>query len=54
CVSDEASDFVPLAGGRGQHNALQAGPLGFEKKHGSQVDLIFRFLDHAFATGVLG
>ncbi|ENU2523560.1 TPA: hypothetical protein ACHK2S_005064, partial [Escherichia coli] len=23
-------------------------------KHGSQVDLIFRFLDHAFATGVLG
>ncbi|ENT2473611.1 DUF1327 domain-containing protein, partial [Escherichia coli] len=21
---------------------------------GSQVDLIFRFLDHAFATGVLG
>ncbi|ENW8833158.1 hypothetical protein AB8I17_RS26620, partial [Escherichia coli] len=22
--------------------------------HGSQVDLIFRFLDHAFATGVLG
>ncbi|ENU4912437.1 hypothetical protein MZB74_26390, partial [Escherichia coli] len=24
------------------------------EKHGSQVDLIFRFLDHAFATGVLG
>ncbi|ENW8784636.1 DUF1327 domain-containing protein, partial [Escherichia coli] len=22
--------------------------------HGSQIDLIFRFLDHAFATGVLG
>ncbi|EOS5109877.1 hypothetical protein GRQ79_RS24110, partial [Escherichia coli] len=26
----------------------------FEKKYGSQVELIFRFLDHAFATGVLG
>ncbi|EPD2998021.1 DUF1327 domain-containing protein, partial [Escherichia coli] len=24
------------------------------KKYGSQVELIFRFLDHAFATGVLG
>ncbi|EOO7861626.1 hypothetical protein BEG14_RS24255, partial [Escherichia coli] len=22
--------------------------------YGSQVELIFRFLDHAFATGVLG
>ncbi|EOO7102639.1 hypothetical protein ACPSTH_005597, partial [Escherichia coli] len=29
-------------------------PLEFEKKYGSQVELIFRFLDHAFATGVLG
>ncbi|ENZ5985336.1 hypothetical protein ACGXZX_004820, partial [Escherichia coli] len=28
--------------------------LAFEEKHGSQIDLIFRFLDHAFATGVLG
>ncbi|EOO7861638.1 hypothetical protein BEG14_RS24315, partial [Escherichia coli] len=26
----------------------------FEKKYGSQVELIFRFLEHAFATGVLG
>ncbi|EPO6340988.1 TPA: DUF1327 domain-containing protein, partial [Escherichia coli] len=25
-----------------------------EKKYGSQIELIFRFLDHAFATGVLG
>ncbi|EOL4406242.1 hypothetical protein WKO02_RS26970, partial [Escherichia coli] len=24
------------------------------KKYGSQIELIFRFLDHAFATGVLG
>ncbi|EOL6121873.1 hypothetical protein OGS89_RS24160, partial [Escherichia coli] len=23
-------------------------------KYGSQIELIFRFLDHAFATGVLG
>ncbi|EEQ4213005.1 DUF968 domain-containing protein, partial [Escherichia coli] len=35
-------------------NELHADPLAFEEKHGSQVDLIFRFLDHAFATGVLG
>ncbi|HIB8271124.1 TPA: DUF1327 domain-containing protein, partial [Escherichia coli] len=33
---------------------LHADPLAFEEKYGSQVDLIFRFLDHAFATGVLG
>ncbi|EFG1770887.1 DUF968 domain-containing protein, partial [Escherichia coli] len=39
---------------REHHNELHADPLVFEEKHGSQVDLIFRFLDHAFATGVLG
>ncbi|MBF5686454.1 DUF968 domain-containing protein, partial [Escherichia coli] len=39
---------------REHHNELHADPLAFEEKHGSLVDLIFRFLDHAFATGVLG
>ncbi|KDW86900.1 hypothetical protein AC70_3468 [Escherichia coli 2-210-07_S4_C1] len=39
---------------REHHNELHADPLVFEEKHGSQVDLIFHFLDHAFATGVLG
>ncbi|WP_087676064.1 DUF968 domain-containing protein, partial [Escherichia coli] len=39
---------------REHQNGLHADPRAFEEKHGSRVVLIFRFLDHAFATGVLG
>ncbi|EJV1884574.1 DUF968 domain-containing protein, partial [Escherichia coli] len=50
----KSHDIFTLPLCREHHNELHADPLAFEEKHGSQVDLIFRFLDHAFATGVLG
>jgi hypothetical protein len=53
-VGTKAHDIFTLPLCREHHNELHADPLAFEEKHGSQVDLIFRFLDHAFATGVLG
>ncbi|OVD30202.1 hypothetical protein UQ23_27570, partial [Escherichia coli] len=50
----KSHDFFTLPLCRENHNELHAVRLAFEEKNGSQVDLIFRFLDHAFATGVLG
>ncbi|EEC8823839.1 DUF968 domain-containing protein, partial [Escherichia coli] len=49
-----AHDIFTLPLCREHHNELHADPQEFEKKYGSQIELIFRFLDHAFATGVLG
>ncbi|EFF7671935.1 DUF968 domain-containing protein, partial [Escherichia coli] len=53
-MGTKAHDIFTLPLCREHHNELHVDPLAFEEKHGSQVDLIFRFLDHAFATGVLG
>ncbi|EEY7533391.1 DUF968 domain-containing protein [Escherichia coli] len=53
-MGTKAHDIFTLPLCREHHNELHADPLAFEEKYGSQVDLIFRFLDHAFATGVLG
>ncbi len=53
-MGTKSHDIFTLPLCREHHNELHADPLAFEEKHGSQVDLIFRFLDHAFATGVLG
>ncbi|HFT9628878.1 TPA: DUF968 domain-containing protein [Escherichia coli] len=53
-MGTKAHDIFTLPLCREHHNELHADPLAFEEKHGSQIDLIFRFLDHAFATGVLG
>ncbi|HBA7894744.1 TPA: DUF968 domain-containing protein, partial [Escherichia coli] len=53
-MGTKSHDIFTLPLCREHHNELHADPLTFEEKHGSQVDLIFRFLDHAFATGVLG
>ncbi|ECD3769637.1 DUF968 domain-containing protein, partial [Salmonella enterica subsp. enterica serovar Onderstepoort] len=43
---------LPLC--RKHHDELHAHPLSFEEEYGSQIDLIFRFLDYALAVGVLG
>ncbi len=48
------SKYLVLPLCRKHHNELHTDTVAFEEKHGSQVDLIFRFLDHAFATGVPG
>ncbi|EJG6331219.1 TPA: DUF968 domain-containing protein [Escherichia coli] len=53
-MGTKSHDIFTLPLCREHHNELHADPMAFEEKHGSQVDLIFRFLDHAFATGVLG
>ncbi|EIX1642946.1 DUF968 domain-containing protein [Escherichia coli] len=53
-IGTKAHDIFTLPLCREHHNELHADPLAFEEKHGSQIDLIFRFLDRAFATGVLG
>ncbi|ELW7140686.1 DUF968 domain-containing protein [Escherichia coli] len=53
-MGTKSHDIFTLPLCREHHNELHADPLAFEEKHGSQIDLIFRFLDHAFATGVLG
>ena len=53
-MGTKSHDIFTLPLCREHRNELHADPLAFEEKHGSQVDLIFRFLDHAFATGVLG
>ncbi|MFP1495587.1 DUF968 domain-containing protein [Escherichia coli] len=53
-MGTKAHDIFTLPLCREHHNELHADLLAFEENHGSQIDLIFRFLDHAFATGVLG
>ncbi|EET4665399.1 DUF968 domain-containing protein, partial [Escherichia coli] len=53
-MGTKSHDIFTLPLCREHHNELHADPLEFEKKYGSQVELIFHFLDHAFATGVLG
>ncbi|SKC22495.1 Protein of unknown function [Kosakonia radicincitans] len=42
---------IPLC--RAHHDALHADTVAFEAKHGSQLLLLFRFLDRALAIGVL-
>ena len=42
---------IPLC--RAHHDALHADTVAFEEKYGSQLVLLFRFLDRALAIGVL-
>ncbi|EBG2988618.1 DUF968 domain-containing protein, partial [Salmonella enterica subsp. enterica serovar Typhimurium] len=42
---------LPLC--RTHHNELHADTVAFEEKYGSQLELIFRFIDRALAIGVL-
>lgn len=43
---------IPLC--RAHHDELHRSPSDFEEKYGSQIELLFRFLDHAIAVGVIG
>lgn len=42
---------IPLC--RAHHDELHRDPVAFEAKYGSQLTLLFRFIDHALAIGVL-
>lgn len=43
---------IPLC--RAHHDELHRDMKAFEAKYGSQIELLFRFLDHAIAVGVIG
>ncbi|WP_333602989.1 DUF968 domain-containing protein [Pantoea eucrina] len=43
---------IPLC--RAHHDELHRDPAAFEQKYGSQIELLFRFLDRAIAVGVIG
>lgn len=43
---------IPLC--RAHHDELHRDMRAFEAKYGSQIELLFRFLDHAIAVGVIG
>jgi len=43
---------IPLC--RAHHDELHRDMKAFEEKFGSQIELLFRFLDHAIAVGVIG
>lgn len=42
---------IPLC--RREHDELHRDPRAFEEKQGSQLELLFRLLDHAFGCGVI-
>lgn len=43
---------IPLC--RAHHDELHRDMRAFEEKYGSQLELLFRFLDHSIAVGVIG
>lgn len=53
-MGTKAHDLFVLPLCRKHHDELHRDPVAFEEKYGSQLELIFRFLDRALAIGVLG
>lgn len=49
----KAHDLFVLPLCRAHHDELHRDPVAFEAKYGSQLTLLFRFIDHALAIGVL-
>ena len=52
-MGTKAHDLFVLPLCRKHHDELHADTAAFEEKYGSQLELIFRFIDRALATGVL-
>ncbi|WP_058911892.1 DUF968 domain-containing protein [Entomohabitans teleogrylli] len=52
-MGTKAHDLFVLPLCRVCHDELHADMAGFERKHGSQLELLFRFIDRAMAIGVL-
>lgn len=52
-MGTKAHDLFVLPLCRKHHNELHTDTVAFEEKYGSQLELIFRFIDRALATGVL-
>ncbi|MDI7637113.1 DUF968 domain-containing protein, partial [Cronobacter sakazakii] len=53
-MGTKAHDLFVLPLCRRHHDELHRDTVAFEEKYGSQLELIFRFLDRALAIGVLG
>lgn len=53
-MGTKAHDLWVLPLCRKHHDELHADTVAFEEKYGSQLELIFRFIDRALAVGVLG
>ncbi|MEC6534839.1 helix-turn-helix domain-containing protein, partial [Escherichia coli] len=49
----KAHDLFVLPLCRKHHDELHVDTVAFEEKYGSQLELIFRFIDRALAIGVL-
>lgn len=52
-MGTRAHDLFVLPLCRKHHDELHRDPVAFEEKYGSQLELIFRFIDRALAIGVL-
>ncbi|HAT3749140.1 TPA: DUF968 domain-containing protein [Klebsiella oxytoca] len=52
-MGTKAHDLFVLPLCRAHHDELHADTVAFEQKYGSQLELIFRFIDRALAIGVL-
>lgn len=52
-MGTKAHDLFVLPLCRAHHDELHRDPVAFEAKYGSQLTLLFRFLDHALAIGAL-
>lgn len=52
-MGTKAHDLFVLPLCRKHHDELHADTVAFEEMYGSQLELIFRFIDHALAIGVL-
>lgn len=52
-MATKAHDFFVIPLCRAHHDEVHANTVAFEEKYGSQLALWFRFIDRAFAVGVL-
>ena len=52
-MGTKAHDLFVLPLCRAHHDELHRDPVVFEAKYGSQLTLLFRFIDHALAIGVI-
>lgn len=52
-MGTKAHDLFVLPLCRAHHDELHRDPVAFEAKYGSQTEMLFRFIDHALAIGVI-
>jgi len=53
-MGTKAHDLFVISLCRAHNDELHRDMRKFESKYGSQIEMLFRFLDHAIAVGVIG